>query len=349
MYDKNKLDELLNAYMDGQLTERRRTEVKRLLQHDREIAARLMEIKKIRSLLAAVPSAEAPPDLVQNVKTKIEQRSFTRPGTDYLDKTEGARQLLWRRAISIAAIVTLAVALAAVVYIIVGPQPSKEEHLVSENWIKEEIPLPESITNRTAPAAPPADTTSPVQETATASAQQTPLPEQFTGRLELNTAFFTGVDAFIKRSLVDNGIMLIELPVAQSEKGVYSISCSRNAAEMFIADLTTIWDRFDSVMLSVDTGQPGKDIVVTNVTAKQINEIIAQPDVAKSIQLAKDTAAFNSVTRNLPGTILAVGTDINSLTIPKPVLTSPDKTPKKPDRGNETEIIELVIQIKSTS
>ena len=103
MYDKNKLDELLNAYMDDQLDERRRTEVKRLLQHDPEIEARLTELMKLRSLLAAVPAAEAPQDLVENIKTKIEQRSFTRPGVDYLDKTEGARQLLWRRAISIAA------------------------------------------------------------------------------------------------------------------------------------------------------------------------------------------------------------------------------------------------------
>jgi len=348
MYDKNKLDELLNAYMDGQLTERRRTEVKRLLQHDREIAARLTEFRKIRSLLAAVPAAEAQHDLVENIKSKIEQRSFTRPGSDYLDKSEGARQLLWRRAISIAAIVTLAVALTAIVYTIVGPQSSEQKHLVSENWIHKEIPMPESITNKLAANTSPADTKPSVQGPATVAIQKAPLPEQFTGRLELNTAFFTGVDAFIKRALVDNGITLIELPVAQSEKGVYSLSCSRNTAELFIADLATIWDKFNSTTLRVDTGRPGEDVVVANVTAKQINEIIAQTDVAKSIDLAKDTAAFNSVTRNLPNTMLAAGAEVNSLTIPKPVLTSGDTTPKKSDGGN-TETIKLVIQIKSTS
>jgi len=347
MYDKNKLDELLNAYMDGQLTERHRTEVKRLLQHDREIAARLTELRKVRSLLAAIPAAEAPHDLVENIKTKIEQRSFTRPGTDYLDKSEGARQLLWRRAISIAAIVTLAVALAAIVYNIVGPQHSKEENIVSENWIHKEIPMPESVTNKLA-ANTPADNKPSVQASATAAIQKAPLPEQFTGRLELNTVFFTGVDAFIKHALVENGITLIVLPVAQSEKGVYSLSCSRNTAELFITDLATIWDRFDSTTLLVDTGRPGEDVVVANVTAKQINQIIAQTDVAKSIQLAKDTAAFNSVTRNLTNTMLAAAAEVNSLTIPKPVLTSGDKTPKKSDGGN-TETIKLVIQIKSTS
>jgi hypothetical protein len=348
MYDKNKLDEMLNAYMDGQLTERHRTEVKRLLQHDRRIEARLIELKKIRSLLAALPAAKAPSDLVENVKTKIEQRSFTRPGADYLDKTEGARQLLWRRAVSIAAIVTLTVALAAVVYIIVGPQSSKEQHIVSENWINKEIPLPESFPTRGPAHTPPADTKSTVQPPTIAAVQQTPLPEQFTGRLELSTGFYTGVDAFIKRALVDNGITLIEMPMAQPEKGVYTLSCSRKTAELFIADLATIWDRFDSTTLQVDTGRPGRNVIIENVTAKQINEIIAQTDIAKSIELAKDTAAFNSVTRNLSGTMLAAGTEANSLTIPKPVLTSGETTAKKPD-GGETETIKLVIQIKSSS
>jgi hypothetical protein len=348
MYDKNKLDEMLNAYMDGRLSERSRTEVKRLLQHDRQIEARLIELKKIRSLLAALPVAQAPSDLVENVKTKIEQRSFTRPGADYLDKTEGARQLLWRRAVSIAAIVTLAAALAAVVYVIIGPQPSKEENIVSENWIQKEIILPESVTSKFTGNTPPAETTTPAKAPAAVVAQQPPLPEQFSGRLELNTEFYTGVDAFIKHALVDNGITLIEMPMAQPEKGVYTLNCSRKAAELFIADLATIWDKFDSTTLRVDTGRPGKDIVVENVTAKQINEIIAQADVAKSIQLAKDTAAFNSVNRKLPGTMLAAGTEVNSLPIPKPVLTSGNTTTKKSDVG-ETETIKLVIQIKSTS
>jgi hypothetical protein len=347
MYDKNKLDEMLNAYMDGRLSERSRTEVKRLLQHDREIEARLIELKKIRSLLAALPVAEAPSDLVENIKTKIEQRSFTRPSIDYLDKKEGARQLLYRRAISIAAIVTLAVALAAVVYTIVEQQPSDQKHLVSENWIHEEIPLPESVTNKPKIKTLSPDT-SPSEIQPAIASQQPPLPEQFKGRLELNTAFFIGVDAFIKRALVDNGITLIELPMAQPEKGVYSLNCSRNTAELFIADLSTIWDKFDSAILRVDTGQPGKDIVVENVTAKQINEIIAQTDAAKSIQLAKDTAAFNSVTRILPGSMLTADTEVNSMPIPKPVLTSSDTTPKKPDQGDETEKIELVIQINNT-
>jgi len=348
MYDKDKIDELLNAYMDGQLTERRRTEVKRILQHDHQIAARLTELEKIRSLLAAIPVAEAPPELLENVKAKIKQRTFLGSGNEKFDKKEGARQLLWRRAISIAAIVTLAVALAAVVFTIVGPQPSDEERLVSENWINEEIPMPESVTNKVIAHTPPADTSPPESRPAIAAAQEPPLPKQFTGRLELNTAFFTGVDAFIKRALVDNGIILIELPVAQSEKGVYNLSCSRTAAGMFITDLATIWDKFDSVMLRVETGEQGKDVIVANVSAKQLNDIIAQTDIAKSIELAKDTAAFNSMTRDLPGTILAVDTEVNSLPIPKPVLTSGDTTPKTSDLGDETEMIELLIQINNT-
>ncbi len=340
MYDKNKLDELLNAYMDGQLSQRRRTEMKRLLLHDPEIEARLTELEKIRLLTAAVPIAEAPPGLVENIKAKLERRTLIGSNSRDFDEHEGAKQLLWRRAISIAAIVALCVALAGVVYTIVGPRPSGDEKVVSENWMNEEIPMPQAARaarNKAAAQAPPV----------VAAAQQPQLPKRFSGRLELNTATFAGVDAFVKRALLDNGIVLIELPVIETEKGVYNLRCSRSTLSLFVADLAAIWDKFDSVTLRVETGQPGRDVIVSNVTAKQINEIVAETDLAKSIQLAKNTAALNTLTGELPRTALAMDTEIDSLTIPKPVLTSGDTKPKTPADVDETEFVELVIQINT--
>ncbi len=358
MDDKKKLDELLNAYIDGQLNQRRQTEVKRLLQHDPEIAARLTELEKIRSLVAAVPVAEAPTGLVEDIKAKLERRSLVGSDSEDFDEHEGARQLFWRRAISVAAIVALAVVLAGVVFTIVGPESVDDRQVVSENWMNNEIPTPNSvqafrerIALHTSPEKPQrADANVASSETgrATAALQEPTLPERFSGRLELNTALFTGVDAFVKHALVDNGIMLIELPVAETEKGVYNLRCSRTTASVFIADLATIWDKFDSVTLRVKTGEPGKDVVVANVTAKQINEIIAEADIGKSIELARNTAALNAMTINLPGTALAMDTEVNLLPIPKPVLTSGDTAPKTQDKVDETEMVNLVIQIKNT-
>jgi hypothetical protein len=358
MDDKEKLDELLNAYMDGQLSQRSQTEVKRLLQHDPEIAARLTELEKIRSLLAAVPVAEAPAGLIEDIKAKLERQSLVGSDSEDFDEHEGARQLLWRRAISVAAIVALAVVLAGVVFTIVGPESVDDRQVVSENWMNNEIPMPNSVQAfrervalQTSPAElqrADANAASPETGYATAALQGPILPERFSGHLELNTALFARVDAFVKRALVDNGIMLIELPVAETEKGLYNLRCSRTTASVFIADLATIWDKFDSVTLRVKTGEPDRDVVVANITAKQINQIIAAPDVAKSIELARNTAALNAMTIDLPGTALAMDTEVNLLPIPKPVLTSGDTTPKTQDKVDETEMVDLVIQIKNT-
>lgn len=341
MNDNRELDELLNAYMDGQLTERRRTEVKRLLQHDPQIAQRLTELQKIQALVAALPTVHAPDQITDQVSQKLERRSIAGSDTAAFDRNEGARQLLWRRAVSIAAIVALAVVLAGVVFTIVGPKSPKKVQIVSENWINNEIPLPESISTK--PALTP---TIPAGDLAAAAAQQPPSIQNFTGRLELTTAMFNGVDAFVKRSLVDNGIMLIELPVAETQTGVYNLRCSRTALDSFLADLATVWDKFDSVTLAVATGEPDHDIIVENATAKQIVEIVNQTDIAKSIELAQNIAALNAMTRNLPQTTFAVKTDVESLPIPKPVMTSSEIRPKTPGSLEHSRMVSLVIQIK---
>lgn len=347
MNNENKIDELLNAYIDGQLTQRRRTEVKRLLQHDDKIAQRLLELEKIRSLVAAVPVAEPPAGLVEDVKARLEHRSLVGSDSRDFDEHEGARQLFWRRAISVAAIIVLGIVLAGVIVTIVGPQETEDVHIVSDNWINEEIPVSESVeAAKVDTPAPPSPVNAAASETGPVIAAEQPitLPEQFTGRLELSTAFFTGVDAFVKRALVDNGIMLIELPVAETEKGIYNLMCGRETASIFIADLATIWDKFDSVTFHVETGEPGRNVIVNNVTAAQVNDIIAETDITKSIELAKNTAALNAITTNLSGTALAMDTEVNSLPIPKPVLTSREPTPKTPGKTD----VELLIQIKNT-
>jgi len=350
MNDNRKLDELLNAYMDGQLTERHRTEVKRLLYNDPQMAQRLTALQKVRALVAALPTVHAPDQIVHQVREKLERRSITPSDTADFDRDAGARQLLWRRAISVAAIVALAVVLAAVIFTIVGPESPQKTHIVSENWMTDQIPMPESVGKKAAlsgrtdqpPAAP-----APLGSLTAAQDHQPAPPQNFTGRLELTTAMFSGVDAFVKRSLLDNGIVLIELPVSETQTGVYNLRCSRTALGSFMDDLATIWDKLDSATLAVATDKPDHNIIVENATAKQIIEIVTQTDMAKSIELAQNAAAMNALTRDLPQTTLAAKTDVESLPIPKPVMTSSEISPKSPAAPQPGEMINLAIQITS--
>ena len=54
------IDELLNSYIDGELTERQKTEVQRLISHDPEIAKRLAQLKKCRLLVASLHLKDKP-------------------------------------------------------------------------------------------------------------------------------------------------------------------------------------------------------------------------------------------------------------------------------------------------
>jgi hypothetical protein len=156
---------------------------------------------------------------------------------------------------------------------------------------------------------------------------------------------FNGVDAFVKRSLVDSGIMLIELPVSETQKGFYNVRCSRTTAELFVAYLASIWDKFDSATLHVETSQPDVDVVVENISPHQVDDIIAERDFHKAVTLAKNTAALNAMTPDLPGTELAIKTEIESLPIPKPFLTTGDNKVKTTTEISEAEMVELVIHI----
>jgi len=51
------IDELLSCYIDGELSERECTEVKRLMQHDKRIAGRLSSLRKQKQLLNNLPVA----------------------------------------------------------------------------------------------------------------------------------------------------------------------------------------------------------------------------------------------------------------------------------------------------
>ena len=355
MNDNKKLDDLLNAYMDAQLDQRKQTEVKRLLQHDPQIAERLAELEKLRSLVAALPVAEAPDTIVENVKAKLERRTLLGSDSKDFDEHEGAKHLLLMRAVSAAAIIALGVVLAGVVYTIVGPEPTGENYVVSENWIKEEIPMPEAFKTikekaslQAAHAAKDRPGTNNTVTPMLADAEQAPTLKPFRGKLELKTAMFNGVDAFVKRSLVDSGIMLIELPVSETYKGIYNVRCSRTTASLFVADLASIWDKFESATLYVETPQPDADVVVENIAAHQVDDIIAERNFEKAVTLAKNTAVLNAITANLPGTALAMDITVESLPIPKPVLTAGDNKPKTMTDIDETEMVEMVIHIISS-
>lgn len=334
------IDKLLSAYLDDQLGARQKTEVKRLLKHDRQITERLQYLRNCRLLLQTLPKEQAPDDTFEKIQQKLHGRHDEELLTrNYYNQEEGVKHLRVRKYIARAAMITLAAILGIVVYSIISPAEN-DKVIISDNWLN----------NKKIQTASASDTVKPgTSITAAGKDDKNPKADErtFSGKLVINTSEFDGVDAFIKKSLVDNGVMLIELPVRTNQQGLYTVHCSRMELSMVLADMSSIWDKFDSTRLIVNTDSNGP-VIINNVLAQQIDQITTERDFAESIKIAKSISTLNSLPGHLTGQDKFAASNppaLDSIAIPKPILTGPDKNvPAKADK-NKTEIVEFIIEV----
>jgi anti-sigma factor RsiW len=323
------IDELLNSFLDGELDARHQTEVQRLIKHDERIAKRLLELQKCKRLVSSLPYAEAPDKMLEDIKASLEEKKPTLPAARSVSSSahqqrQGARHLLVRRLTAAVAMIALVAVLAAVIYSIVAPQVTITE-------------MPVAVETKIQP-----------REVAVAGkpAEITP----FTGRLELKTGSPSEVAAFLNKAIELN------VPADQRTAAVpgrsresFTLLCSRQNLRSFLTDLGTIWDKFDSATLYIDTGQPEEQIVVDAVAPEQIIEIAKQDDFQTQIKTAKFFAAMNNIAEFSPSKEMQVAIDNivpRLLTVPKPVLTSSEKPVTKPSAQTEdSQKIHLTITV----
>jgi anti-sigma factor RsiW len=314
------IDELLNSFIDGELDQRHQTEVQRLIKHDKQIAERLLTLQKCKRLVSSLPYTEAPEEMLGDIKASLSRRqaeleekklpvSVVRPvSLSAHQERQGARHLLVRRLTAAAAMFGLVAVLAAVIYSIVAPQV---------------------VTNK--PAVTVATAEKPV-ETVLAGME-------FSGRLELKTSSPSEVAAFINKAIeynIPSDERTAAVPGRLRESHV--LICSRQNLRSILADLGTIWDKFDSATLFIETDRPEGQIVIDAVAPEQIIEIAKQDDFETQIKTAKYFAAMNNMAKLSPGREVLTAIDNSSpdlITIPKPVLTSSEKTIKKPSAQTE--------------
>jgi len=308
MKENPEIDELLNSFIDGELTARQQTEVQRLMAHDAGIAQRLRQLQKCKMLVGSLPVAEAPDGMLEDIKASLEKRTLLGEQRSDFDERAGARHLLVRRVLAAAAMIGLVAVLATVVYTIVAPETVLEPPVAIEG-----LRPPGEI-----------DTVRPRPST---------VAMEFNGRLELKTSSLVAVDAFINKAIEDNGLSGSMSPARQEGRSVYSLSCGREDLNLLLADLGSIWEKFDSAALFVETEVFGRQVTVNAVTVEQIAEIVNQDSLQRRTELAKDFALLNNTAERLPGReiIAGIGEGSRSLiTIPKPALTWSQKATKKP-------------------
>ncbi|MCK4752990.1 MAG: hypothetical protein KAS75_06060 [Planctomycetes bacterium] len=299
MKENLNIDELLSEFIDGQLSTRQQTEVKRLIQNDPEIAKRLRELQRCKMLIGSLPADEAPQSVLEDVKATLERKTLLGQHSGLHSERQGARYLLARKVLTAAAMIGLVAVLAVLVYSILAPEAATENTLALKSWQSDIVITPKK-------------------------------PTTFSGKLVLNTNNLSAAHAVIKRAINDN------LPSGQSTQtilngaeGPYVLNCSKETLAALLADLENVWDRFDSKTLFIDADKT----TVNNVTTRQITEIAHQTSLKNRVKIAKDFAASNSMTQQIPGKeVFATleNTKPQLMTPPKPVLTSSEKKTKEP-------------------
>lgn len=325
--DQN-IDELLNSFIDGELDTSERIELEQLIARDEKVSQRLRQLQKCKILVASLPKAEAPAEILENLKVSLVRRTHIDEEVPAFSGHIETKYLRLRKVLSAAAMIALAAFLSAVFYSILTPQTVPESPVAVE------------------------DQSLPAQVEATEPGTGVVAASRFSGRLELKTAARASVAAFLKRAIEDNGLSDSIMQTYPQDRRIYSLSCSRKELSLLLAEMGYIWPRLDTATLFVNTDIFGQQIAVEAVTTEQITEIINQNNPQKYIELAKDFAVMNDMTEHLPGReILSAIDGVNysvapQWLVPKPILTGKREAARKSTvQARDKEKVHLTIVV----
>ena len=313
---EQKIEELLNSYLDGELPEREQVEVQRLVSRDEAVARRLRELERCRLLVSSLPPAEPPAEVVSGIKKLLHSRmADIAGGQDDAQQRRGVRQLFVRQVLAASVIIGLAGILIVVIYQIIGPQRAPHSSSVTVLATNDE---------KRGTIDEPVEPTKKAVDAAGVGFYS----------LQLRTADFVAVDAFVNKLLIESPWLKFDAAKEGPGRSVYRVICSRGGLETLVFDLVPAWTKFDSATLVVHT-DIGKYVTVESVQPEQITKIANADSPDERVRVAKDFAVLNNIKQlSTPERVLAlVGRDYPGLTtIPRPALTSGEKraadTPK---------------------
>lgn len=316
------IDKLLNSFLDGELPPRQLAEVERLLASNKQLAHRLNQLRKCRTLLQLVPYNGAPAGLLADIHTMVEARAEQNRRIAAVVAPRGFRHLLARKALAAAAMFVLIAVLATVIYNILSPQTGVQPPMV----------------------------TLPPTTSQTTNSADTPAKADFACRLELATGAFVEATASINRLLRDTAMEdFVNIDRTKPHEIIYSIVCPSGRLKPMIEKLKDEWSGFDSARLVVRAESPADRIVISEVSVDQLTEIISQNDGDRCIRAARYFAIANDMSKfpddvdktNLPGIA-----NPDSMTIPKPVLTGGQNQPEPGIKtGDDGAMIRMTIVV----
>ncbi len=314
--DRPELEELLSAYIDDELSERQRTEVKRLVEHDAEVAEELRYLEKQKQLLAALPAASAPRDILSGVKIAVERKRTSDDAGRAEARSVGAGRSYGRRLLTSAAMILLPVGVLA--------------------WVVWTIIMPLSVAN--GPNGPVVDGGAAGEDVRTVA-----ISFPLSTSLHLTTPQVISMGNFINKAIYEHNLVNFTATIGTDDASkTYTITASRDSIVGLLTDLAGVWDECDSTELTVHGRTMSVHARVEDITPWQAIALYRADIFDDPLKLAKDFDRMNRFIRSMPGygivetapyhNYLAMG----PMTPVEPVLTSDEQKegPKQTDAAN---------------
>ena len=281
---KPEIDELLSAYLDGQLSDRQHTEVKRLLRNDKEVAERLNHLGQQKQLLGAMPIETAPAGMLDTIQASLERQYILQKYPQAGRSAAGARQLFTRRLLTAAAMLIIPVGiLALVVYMIMSPAAP------TTPTTKVEAPGPILTANLPEQGPVPRDrmANSPAADTAFS-------PMSFT--LIFKTPEPILVDSLLKKAIFNHSLFNATVPNLWS----YTITTPPNSLIDLMQDLRAAWPKCEGTQLVAFGRTVHSRVEVDRVTPDQMVQLFQQPNAVSALAMAKNLSGLNAVVAGVP-------------------------------------------------
>jgi hypothetical protein len=314
MTDDLNINELLNGYIDGELTTRQQVELKRLVDNDPAISKKLSRLKRTKMMVNALPKMRAPANMLRDIRLKLDGKALHEEPVLLASVSEqkSSFYFTYRKVLTIAAMIALVAVLASVFYTIVAPSDVTQQ------------PISGIVLDQ------PEDELEPPIEvpTAVAAVDNTPAKGTFNGRIILTTENLLALDAFVNRTIIELGLKTqIE---SEKSRSVFDIKCSHSELEKLLAQLSDVWQECDSKTLQLYTQQFQDHISVQNVNPQQIIQVASLHSIDEQAKVAQEYNILNNIKVSLPGQKLlaaAVPQGEFSFSIPKPRLASSESEP----------------------
>ena len=306
--DDKHIDELLSCYLDGELSKRRHTEVKRLLSHDPEVVARLAALRKQKLLLGSLPSESAPADLLSDIKASLERRLILDDFAGGSDQALGVMHLMLRRSMTAAIAMVLFGGLAFLVMQILGPGPRTGSR---DGDFAVQIDRDGGAASRLMK----------VEKTPEIAKVKEKL---FVAELALATYEVKAMTDIIGKAIYNNGLLGTTYPDRTAGVNTWQITGPVENVIAVLDELRGVWGRFEGHQLTVGAEGEVGSVVVKRVLAEQVLGVFRQSRIDGRIEVARSFSEFNDLGQGLR-TAKAADSErqkVLNMPVPKPSLAS---------------------------